>query len=116
MSIQASWMRWASSRQLLLRLLPALSPAALVLWPLATGAISFTYGHYYTTNYFSRVITEYNAAGHVLGSLTLPFDVGGELRGLAFGPDGLMYVTAARTTGFAVLALDSAGAVQQTYE
>jgi hypothetical protein len=49
-----------------------------------------------------------------LGSV--PHSFGDEVRGLAFGPDHLLYATVARgTAGFAVLALDSSGAVQQTY-
>ncbi len=81
----------------------------------ARADFSLTPGHYYTANYFSRVITEHDAAGNVAGSLTLPAGTADEIRGLAFGADGLLYATAVRGSGFAVLALDSTGAVQSTY-
>jgi hypothetical protein len=38
-----------------------------------------------------------------------------ELKGLAFGPDGLLYVTAVLGSGFVVVALDEAGAVHARY-
>lgn len=78
--------------------------------------ITFVTGDYYTSNYFSRTITQYDSSGAVVGSITLPTSYGEEVRGLAFGPDNLLYATLARgTDGFAVLALDSSGAIQQAY-
>ena len=45
----------------------------------------------------------------------MPPSLADEIRGIAFGPDGLLYVTAIRNYAFAVLALDSSGTVRQTY-
>lgn len=89
--------------------------ASALLHPAAAGALSFTPGHYYTTNYFWGSIVEYGPSGEVIETTTLPSEVGADLRGLAFGPDGLLYVTTSRGTGFAVLALDGAGTVRETY-
>jgi hypothetical protein len=79
------------------------------------AAITFTPGHTYSANYISRDIVEYDEAGTVVGSITIPTTAADEIRGLAFGPDGLLYATAVRGSGFAVLAMNSAGAIQQTY-
>ncbi len=79
------------------------------------AAFSFTPGHIYTTNYFSLDIMEYDSAGNFVDSITLPSSLGSETRGIAFGPDNLLYVTMVHGSGFAVYALDSIGAVQQTY-
>jgi hypothetical protein len=80
------------------------------------ATITFTPGHYYSAQYSSRDIIEYDSAGNIVGSITLPDTAGEEIRGLAFGPDGLLYATAVRgTSGFAVLALNSSGAIQQSY-
>jgi hypothetical protein len=83
-----------------------------------TGPTTFAFvpGHYYTSNYFSRVITEYDGTGAVVGSYTLPSDQGEEVRGLAFGADGLLYATVSRgSSGSAVLALRSDGSVAVSY-
>lgn len=84
---------------------------------LARAAIEFTNGHFYAASYASRTIDEYDAAGAVVGSMTLPSTLAWEFRGIAFGPDGLLYaVSPANTgTGFSVFALDSTGDVQATY-
>jgi len=96
------------------RIALALVLAFMAVRPLTAIAISFVPGHFYTTNYFSLDIIEYDAGGNVLGSMT-PAVVGDELRGLVFGPNGLLYVTVVRGTGFAVVALDSSGTVHETY-
>jgi hypothetical protein len=84
---------------------------------LATTAagFSFTPGHIYTTNYFSLDIMEYDSSGNFVDSLNLSSRLGSETRGIAFGPDNLLYVTMVRGSGFAVYALDSTGVVQQRY-
>ncbi len=82
---------------------------------MASAAFTFTPGHTYTTVTYSRTITEHNLAGAVTGSLTIPPELGSEVRGVAFGPDDLLYAVVVRGTGFAVLALDSSGGVQATY-
>lgn len=79
------------------------------------AAFSFTPGHIYTTNYFSLDIMEYDSFGNFVDSVTLPSRLGSETRGIAFGPDNLLYVTIVRDSGFGVYALDSTGAVRQTY-
>jgi DNA-binding beta-propeller fold protein YncE len=80
------------------------------------AAFTFTPGHIYTTNYSSLDIMEYDSSGNFVDSITLPSKLGSETRGIAFGPDNLLYVTMVRGSGFAVYALDSTGAVQQTYQ
>src|SRR5947209_17919621 len=96
-----------------IRLLPVLLVTILI--HAAYADFSFVPGDYYTSNYFSRDITQYNSSGTVVGSFTLPSTLGDEVRGLAFGPDNLLYATVVRGSGFAVLALNSSGTVQQTY-
>jgi hypothetical protein len=86
-----------------------------LLAPITKAAFSLVPGDYYTANYFSNVIEQYDPAGHVVGSYTLPAAYGSEFRGLTFGPDNLLYATTITPNGFDVVALDSAGAVQQTY-
>jgi hypothetical protein len=81
----------------------------------AFAAISFVLGDYYTSNYSSRTITQYNSAGNPVGSLELSASLGSGVRGLAFGADNLLYATVVTSSGFSVLALDSAGTPQQTY-
>lgn len=81
----------------------------------AYAAFTFVPGDYYTSNYSSNTITQYNTAGDVVGSLTLPSSYGSEVRGLTFGSDNLLYATLVTNTGFSVLALNSAGVTQQTY-
>jgi hypothetical protein len=84
--------------------------------PAAPNAFAFVPGHYYTSNSSSRIITQYEASGLVVGSYTVPPELGEEVRGLAFGPDGLLYATLSRgSNGFAVLALRSDGSVAATY-
>lgn len=73
-------------------------------------------GHYYSSNHFSRVIKEYDSTGFVVGSYTVPSSIGEEVRGLAFGADGLLYVAVARgSSGFTVAALRSDGTVAASY-
>jgi hypothetical protein len=68
------------------------------------AAFDFVPGDYYSSNYFSNVITQYNSNGDVVGSYTLPSSYGSEVRGLTFGPDSLLYATVITDTGFSVLA------------
>lgn len=87
----------------------------LLLSPLPVAAtIAFVPGHFYTTNYFAQDIVEYDDTGSVVGSIALP-SVGDNLRGLAFGPDDLLYVSVVRGAGFAVVAIDASGTVHATY-
>src|SRR5436305_11172650 len=79
------------------------------------AAFSLVPGDYYSANYSSNVITQYDPAGNVAGSYTLPAAYGSEVRGLTFGEDNLLYATTVTNNGFDVLALNNTGAVQQTY-
>jgi hypothetical protein len=84
--------------------------------PMGPTGFGFVPGHYYTSNFSSRVITEYNAARSVVGSLTLPSSLGQDVRGIAFGADGLLYASMSRVSaGFAVVALRSDGSVTASY-
>lgn len=83
---------------------------------LAHADITFAQGDYYSADYFSRTITQYDVNGAVVGSLTLPSSYGSGIQGLTFGADGLLYATLVRdANGCAVLALDGSGGVHQTY-
>lgn len=78
----------------------------------AVAAIMFEPGHIYTTDYHSNVLSQHDEAGNLMGTLNL----GRETKGLAFGPDGLLYVvTMPETFGYEVIAIDETGVVHQTY-
>jgi FG-GAP-like repeat len=88
--------------------------------PNADAGITFTPGHIYSTSTFGNTtnVMEYSAGGAFLGSLTIPSLLqDDELRGIAFGPDGLLYAVMVHfgDSGYQVLALDSSGRVHQTY-
>jgi hypothetical protein len=100
--------------------IPCLAFAALCNLPNANAGFSFTPSHIYSTSTFGNTtnVMEYTADGTFLGSLTIPSLVqGDELRGIAFGTDGLLYAVMVHfsDSGFQVLALDSSGTVHQTY-
>ncbi|MCP4250029.1 MAG: hypothetical protein GY778_23555, partial [bacterium] len=78
-------------------------------------AFDYTVGDFYGTNYFSNTIVHYDSSGTIVDSMTVPDGLAEDVKGLAFGPDGLLYAVAERQSGFAVLALDASGSVQQTY-
>lgn len=79
---------------------------------LALGAITFVPGHFYASNYDSNVITQYDASRTAIGSVNL----GREVKGITFGPDGLLYaVTRPQTFGFEVLAINGTGGIEATY-
>jgi len=86
----------------------------------ANAGLSFTPGHIYSTWTFGNTtnVNEYSADGTFLDSLTIPSLLkNDELRGIAFGPDGLLYAVMVHfvDSGYQVLALDSSGTVHQTY-
>jgi hypothetical protein len=86
----------------------------------ANAGLSFTPGHIYSTWTFGNTtnVFEYTAEGTFLDSLTVPSLLqDDELRGIAFGPDGLLYAVMVHfgDSGYQVLALDSSGTVHQTY-
>src|SRR5262245_32446175 len=64
----------------------------------------------------SLTIKHFTRSGSLVGSFTVPSGYGSEVRGMALGPDGLLYATIANgINGFNVVSLNSAGAVQQVY-
>src|SRR4051794_1893722 len=71
----------------------------------------FISGNFYGSQ--GNTIVSYSASGTQLGTLPLPW--ANELRGLAFGPDGLLYAVSTNGDGFNVYALDASGQVHQTY-
>lgn len=82
----------------------------------ANAAISFVNGDYFATDASLRTITQYNPSGTVTGSLALSSSLGDGIHGIAFGADQLLYATLERgISGFAVVALNASGSVQQTY-
>jgi hypothetical protein len=83
----------------------------------AAQALTFTPGHFYTSGSFfdPATITQINGSGAAVSTLTISTSVGEQVRGLAFGPDGLLYATVVRGSGGAVVALDASGAVRQSY-
>jgi hypothetical protein len=94
--------------------------AALCNLPSANAGFSFTPGHIYSTSTSGNTtnVIEYSADGTFLDSLTIPSLLkDDELRGIAFGPDGLLYAVMVHfaDSGYQVLALDSSGTVHQTY-
>ncbi len=79
-------------------------------------AFSFSEGHFYATRYDTHFITEYDSSGNIIDTLNLSSLDGDQyLRGLAFGPDGLLYATVGQMNNFKVLAINSSGNIQQTY-
>jgi hypothetical protein len=95
---------------------------ALLLAPSEPVAFDFTPGHIYATPGFAaRSVTQYDANGDFVDVLNLNADFQApdrEFRGLAFGPDGLLYVAQNRDpdNGFRVIALDETGAAQKVFE
>jgi hypothetical protein len=93
--------------------LPVVLGAMLSLAGHVCAGFTFVPGDYYSSNYFSNTIEQYDSAGNVVGSAT----ASNEVRGITFGPDGLFYetVVGSNNNGFDVFAENSNGALQQTY-
>ena len=86
----------------------------------ANAGFTFTPGHFYSASYGfgGSDIYEYSETGTFLSSITPQSLIpGDELRGIAFGPDGLLYAVKMHfaESGFNILALDSSGNVHVTY-
>ena len=96
--------------------------ATVLLAPSEPVAFDFTPGHIYATpGFVAKSVTQYDANGDFVDVLNLNADFQApnrEFRGLAFGPDGLLYVAQNRDpgNGFRVIALDEAGNVQKVFE
>ena len=92
-----------------------------VIWNASANAgLTFTPGHFYSTSSAggSPNIYEYSETGAFLSSITPQSLIpGDELRGIAFGPDGLLYAVKMHfaESGFEILAVDSSGNVHVTY-
>jgi hypothetical protein len=69
----------------------------------------------YSSNSQSLVISRYEPDGAFIDSISISPAYGSEVRGLAFGPDNLLYATTVDGSGFKVVAIDRSGAVQSTY-
>jgi len=80
-------------------------------------AFDFVPGDFYTTFRNAPLIEHFDSSGNFVDSLQLPYGV----EGLAFGPDGLLYVVTAGGISygfcgtFNVNALDSSGVVHASY-
>lgn len=82
---------------------------------LSAHAMTFVVGDTYTSNYFSRTISHYDKAGTLVDSMELPAAYGSEVRGMAFGKDGLLYAVTVTDSGMGVVALDANGTVRASY-
>jgi hypothetical protein len=98
----------------------ALAAVGLALVAPATARADFATGDLFAS--FSELsdtnnVAHYSSTGTYIDSLTIPSSSANwSTRGLAVGPDGLLYVVQDRfLSGFAVLAFDSKGGLQQTY-
>jgi hypothetical protein len=117
-----SQMKHLAPLQTLRRFLQIACVLCAALWNLsnANADFSFSPGHIYSTWTFGNTtnVVECTADGTFLNSLTIPSLLeNDELRGIAFGPDGLLYAVMVHfaDSGYQVLALDSSGTVHQTY-
>lgn len=75
---------------------------------------SFVPGHIYATTGSSWALTEYDRNGSIVGQIGV--NAGGAVRGLAFGPDGLLYATIVDENSFLVVAVDGQGTIRAEYE
>jgi hypothetical protein len=98
------------------------SMASLLLYLLNgfADAMDFRPGDYYGSGgyYSGRLITHYRPDGSIAESMRLPASLGDNLRGLAFGPDGLLYVALQDSFyggNLVVHAIDGSGTPQATY-
>lgn len=82
-----------------------------------TRALSFelTDGNIYTSSNWSMTVRQHTIDGTYVDSYTVPPNIGSEVRGLAFGPDGLLYMVLVADMDFVVVAIDSDGIINSTY-
>lgn len=62
-----------------------------------------------------HVLYRYTSSGDYVERFTLPSDYGDAVRGVASGPDGLLYVVTATGNSFHVVVLDTPGVVKAVY-
>ncbi|SHH67274.1 PEP-CTERM sorting domain-containing protein [Massilia sp. CF038] len=86
----------------------------LLYWPAAQASV-WTVGDLYSSTAFSSTIRHYDAKGNYLDSLTLGAAYGDDVKGMAFGANGLLYAVSSKDRDMAVTALDSEGKVHATY-
>jgi hypothetical protein len=72
-------------------------------------------GDLYSSNNQSLAISRYAPDGSFIDSLVIPSEYGSEVRGLAVGPDDLLYAVTVDGSGFNVISIDRSGTVQSTY-
>jgi WD40 repeat protein len=97
-----------------MRVFYAIALVALLTEPLA-AAFSFVPGDYYTSNPGTGSINQWDLQGNLIGSF---FTGSNDVRGLAFGPDNLLYVSygpGGAGFGLSVAAFDSNGTRQANY-
>jgi len=77
----------------------------------------FGQGAFYATSWKSKIIAHFDAAGGALPPLAVALPQGAHPRGLAQGPDGLLYIVVEIRgyDGFNVLAVDGRGEVVRRY-
>ena len=80
-----------------------------------THAFDLIPGDLYSSNNQSLVISRYAPDGAFIDSFAIPSEYGSEVRGLAVGPDDLLYAVTVDGSGFNVISIDSSGAVQFAY-
>jgi len=80
--------------------------------PLPRGAAPFRLkpGNIYATESFKSDILQISPEGEVVATLTIPNYQNG-FKGMAFGPDGTLYLVAVSNNGYDLLELDESGAV-----
>ncbi|MGH2551530.1 MAG: hypothetical protein ACRDHN_19250, partial [Thermomicrobiales bacterium] len=72
-------------------------------------------GDLYSSNFQSSAISQYSSDGVFIDSIAIDPSYGSEVRGLAFGPDNLLYAATVAGNGFNVISIDALGTIQHTY-
>jgi len=79
--------------------------------------LGFAPGHIFTTQYFSTDIKEHSVDGRLLATFSIKgLQLGEETKGIAFGPDGYLYVVLDRLfEGARLVAIDANGSIVKSY-
>lgn len=77
-------------------------------------ALSLVPGDVYTANGY-RTLTHYDRSGNLLESQTLSFELGWWMEGMAFGPQGWLYVSLSTSNGAGLYAFDGSGALRESH-
>jgi len=79
--------------------------------------LSFAPGHIYTTQFFSTNINEHSVDGRFLTTVSIQgLEQGEETKGIAFGPDGNLYVVLDKLfTSARLVSVDENGAISESY-